>query len=384
MSIAVLMCLAAAVAPITDIPFDDDYGLIFFEARINDSEPVAFFLDTGFDFSIIDAEIASKLGLTFIETKDEAQPGGSVEMSRLSPVSLSIGGLKIDNVHLTAAPLSGAASFVGRKFGGILGHDVLERYVVDIDYPNRRLRFLAADSWEHSGPGQILPVTIHNNEVFVNAGIEMPWGRTVFGPFKLDTGSIDVAGLNLNFVQDSALIGPGTKEISAGGVAMGGSTEGRMFRAAAFIFGADRIENPVIGYTVDSAGFENRDNAGTFGGAVLSRYRLILDYQRNRIIVEDGPNVNEAVPENLSGLLIISPGPTFESLVIAQVLPGSAAEEAGLAPGDEIISADGRNGWTLREIRKAFEEPGPVQMVVSRDGTSLEITLDRRPVVPRD
>jgi len=345
---------------------------------------VAFFLDTGFDFSIIDAEIASKLGLTFIETKDEAQPGGSVEMSRLSPVSLSIGGLKIDNVHLTAAPLSGAASFVGRKFGGILGHDVLERYVVDIDYPNRRLRFLAADSWEHSGPGQILPVTIHNNEVFVNAGIEMPWGRTVFGPFKLDTGSIDVAGLNLNFVQDSALIGPGTKEISAGGVAMGGSTEGRMFRAAAFIFGADRIENPVIGYTVDSAGFENRDNAGTFGGAVLSRYRLILDYQRNRIIVEDGPNVNEAVPENLSGLLIISPGPTFESLVIAQVLPGSAAEEAGLAPGDEIISADGRNGWTLREIRKAFEEPGPVQMVVSRDGTSLEITLDRRPVVPRD
>lgn len=384
MSLALLLCLAAAAAPIADVPFDDDFGLIFFEIQINDSEPVAFLLDTGFDISIIDADVASRLGLAVLETKDEAQPGGSVEMSRLAPASLSIGELEIENVHLTAAPLSGAASFIGREFGGILGHDVLERFVVDIDYPDRRLRFLATESWDHTGPGQILPVTILNNEVFVNAGIVMPEGRTVFGPFKLDTGSVDVAGLNLNFVENSALIEPGTKEISAGGVAMGGPTEGRMFRAEAFIFGAHRIERPVIGYTVDSAGFENRDDAGTFGAAVLSRYRLILDYPRQRIIVEDGPHVNDTVPEDLSGMLVVSPGPSFETLVIAQVIPTSPADTAGLAPGDEIVSMDGRSHWTLREIRKAFEQPGPAKIVITRDGESRELTLNRRPVVPRE
>jgi predicted aspartyl protease len=384
MSLALILCLTATAAPLADIPFDDDFGLVFFELQINGSEPVAFFLDTGFDFSIVDTDVAARLGLEVLETKNEAQPGGSVEMSRLAPSSLSIGKLEIENVHLTAAPLSGAASFIGREFGGILGHDVLERFVVDIDYPNRRLRFLAPENWDHAGPGQVLPVTILDNEVFVNAGIAMPAGRTVFGPFKLDTGSLDVAGLNLNFVQDSALIEPGTLEVSVGGVAMGGSTEGRMFRAEAFIFGAHRIEQPVIGYTVDSAGFENRDDAGTFGAAVLSRYRLILDYKRNRIIVENGPRMTETVHEDLSGLLVVSPGPAFETLAVAQVIPGSPADEAGLAPGDEIVSMDDRSDWTLREIRTAFETPGPVQIVISREGESRESTLIRRPVVPRN
>jgi S1-C subfamily serine protease len=54
-----------------------------------------------------------------------------------------------------------------------------------------------------------------------------------------------------------------------------------------------------------------------------------------------------------------------------------------MEPGDEIISVDGRGGWTLRDIRKTFEKPGPVQIVVRRDGESRELTLDRRPVVPR-
>jgi len=386
MSIAVLLCLTAAAAtvPLADVPFDDDFGLIFFEVRIEGAEPVSFVLDTGFDVSIVDSGLAARIGLRVFDTKTEAQPGGSVDMSSLAPISLSIGDLEIDDVRLSAAPLSGAGAFVGRALDGILGHDVLERFVVDIDYPNRRLRFHTAETWTHSGPGQILPVNILNGEVFVNAGIAMPGGRTVFGPFKLDTGSTDVAGLNLNFVRDSDLISSDTTEVSTGGVAIGGSTEGRLFRAAAFVFGAHRIDEPVIGYTVDSAGFENRANAGTVGAGVLSRYRLILDYPRQRIILENGTRVEEAVPEDRTGLMVVSPGPNFETVVITQVTVTSPAAEIGLEPGDEIVSVNGRSGWTLREIRRAFEEPGPMQIVIRRDGESRELTLDRRPVVPRE
>ena len=157
-----------------------------------------------------------------------------------------------------------------------------------------------------------------------------------------------------------------------------------MFRAAAFVFGAHRIEKPVIGYTVDSAGFENRADAGTVGAAVLSRYRLILDYARQRIVLENGPHVEEAVPEDMSGAMVVSPGPTFETLTIATVMPSSPAAEAGLEPGDEIVSVDGRSGWTLREIRKAFQQSGPVQIAIRRDGVSQELAVDRRPIVPRE
>jgi membrane-associated protease RseP (regulator of RpoE activity) len=167
-----------------------------------------------------------------------------------------------------------------------------------------------------------------------------------------------------------------------GGVAVGGSTEGRLFRAAAFIIGADRFDAPLIGYTVDSGGFENRDDAGTVGAAVLARYRLILDYSRNRIILEDGPKTGEKVTEGHSGMLVVSPGPAFDTLVIAQVIPGSPAAEAGLAPGDEVVSMDGRSDWTLPDVRLALEQPGPVDLVVRNNGESREVRLQRRLLLP--
>lgn len=382
MSLAVLLTLATAVVPIADVPFNDDFGLVLFEASVNGSEPLVFLLDTGFDVSILDADAAARLGLPTIEVQKEAQPGGEVEVGQLAPVAFSIGDLRLDGVKLVTIPLGGAGAFIGRRFDGILGHDVLERFVVDIDYPQRRLRFLAAENWEHTGAGQILPVEIKANEVFVNAGIMMPGGRSVFGPFKLDTGSIDVAGLNLNFVRESALIGPGTVELRQGGVAVGGETEGRLFRAAAFVVGADRIDSPLIGYTVDSGGFENRADAGTFGTAVLRRYRLILDYRRNRIILEAGPNADGPVPEDRSGMLVVSPGPDYDTLVVAMVTPETPAAEAGLVPGDEIISIDGRTEWTLPDVRLVFEESGPVTLVVRNDDGLREVIIDRRPLLP--
>ncbi len=382
MNVAMIVLMAAtAAAPVADIPFDDDFGLVLFEVSIEGGEPLSFLLDTGFDVSILDAGVAKRLGLTVLDVRDEAQPGGSVEMGSLAAVDLTIGTLTVGGVGLTTIPIAEAGAFIGRDFHGILGHDVLERYVVDIDYPNRRLRFYDSEAWKHGGAGQILPVHIENGEVFVNAGIVMPRGRTVFGPFKVDTGSVDVAGLNLNFVQDSALIGTDTEEMNVGGVAVGGSTEGRMFRAEAFVIGAHRIERPIIGYTVDSGGFENRTNAGTLGAAVLARYRVILDYARERIVLEDGPRVGKRVSENLAGMLVVSPSPAFDTLVIAQVVPEGPADNAGLLPGDLIVSAGGRSDWDLRDIRLAFEKPGPMQIVVQREDEQLELNLERRPVL---
>jgi len=378
----ILVMAAAAMAPIADIPFDGDCGFILLESSIA-GKPLTFLLDTGFDVSILDAGIAERLGLRVVETRVEAQPGGSVEMGRLAPVELTIGKLHVKDLNLQTAPIAAMGSFIGRDFHGIIGHDVLERYVVDIDYPKQRLRFHTADGWDHTGAGQVLPVTITNGEVFVTAGIAIPAGRTVFGPFKLDTGSIDVAGLNLNFVRDSALIASGTRELVVGGVAVGGNTEGRMFRADAIVIGAHRIETPLVGYTVDSGGFENRADAGTLGAAVLTRYRLILDYPRRRIILEDGPQTGGPVMEDHSGMLVVSPGPGYEALMVAQVIPDTPASEAGLQPGDILVSADGRDAWSLPEFRRALQQPGPLPLVVKRKDSLLEITLKRRPLLPR-
>jgi len=376
-----LLLAAAPAAPLADVPFDDAFGLVFFDASIGDSGPLSFMLDTGFDTSVLNADVAARLGMKLAEVKSEAAPGGAIDVGMLPPVTLGIGALRIEGVRLSTVPLTSLAGFVGRPLDGILGHDVLESRVVEIDYPARRLRFRAAEGYEHEGPGQVLPVTFRDSQTLVTAGVEMPGGRTVFGSFKVDTGSF-VAGLNLNFVRDSRLIGPGIAELRVRGVAVGGDTESRLFRAAAFVLGTDRVERPLLGYTVDSAGFENRADAGTLGGALLSRHRLILDYPRRRIILERGdPAPTPRAREDLAGAILTSTGPGFVTIVVAQVIAGTPAAEAGLAAGDEIVTAAGRP-VSLREARELLEQPGPLALVIRREGKQRTVPLDRRPVLP--
>lgn len=63
--------------------------------------------------------------------------------------------------------------------------------------------------------------------------------------------------------------------------------------------------------------------------------------------------------------------------IIDKVLPGSVAEQAGLRSGDRVVQAAGQpiNDWE-EVVRIVSEHPGkPLQLLIARDGKSLEIEL---------
>jgi len=372
---------SAAEPPIA-IPFDDDFGLVFFEVRIADSPPLAALLDTGFDVSIIDSGVAERLGFRPHDVKREAQPGGTLETGHLEPMQLTIGGRTTAPLALSTAPIAGLASVVGRPVELIVGHDLLERYVVEIDWPGQTLRWLAPETPPAAVAGMVLPVEIVSGQPFLVAGLALPGGRTVFGRFKLDTGSLDVAGLNLNFVRDEDLLTDATPQLAIGGVAVGGDTSGRLFRAEALLLGDRRLPRPVVGYTVDSGGFENRDNAGTIGVAWLSRFRLTLDYPHRRVVLTPGADADRPVAEDLSGLFLIDPLDGSGSLVVAQVLPGSPASRAGIAPGDALVLWNGAPPPRLREARTRLQQPGELPLELRRGANQLAVDLTLQPYLP--
>jgi hypothetical protein len=163
--------------------------------------------------------------------------------------------LAVEDVALTTIAVGGLSALLGRPLDVIVGHDVFARYVLDIDWPRRRLRFYAAESFVHRGPGAVVAAEIRDAQLLVPAGIGTADGRDVFGLFKVDTASLDAAGMNLSFVRDQALIGPKTREIAVGGIAVGAGTEGRLLRAESLWLGSRRLEWPLVSYTLDSKGF---------------------------------------------------------------------------------------------------------------------------------
>lgn len=367
---------------LADVPLESVLGLPLVEVRIGDSDRIlTFFIDTGFDVSVLDTATAGELGLSPAGVRTEAQPGGAVETGTLAACSLLIGQLEVPDVELTTVPIASLAMMLGRPFHGIIGHDVLKRFVADIDYPAGRLRFADPAAWR--APGDSVPVSVEdrNGEPLVDGFVGTTDGREVRGRFKIDTGSLDVIGMNLNFVRDNKLLTEADQELPMGGVAVGGGTEGRIYRTASFTLGNRRHERPLVGYTVNSAGFEERDDAGTIGVQVLARSRLVLDYPHDRIWLV-GPE-SPPMEEDLSGILLISSPPAFEELRVAMVAPGSPGAEAQLQPGDRIVSLDGHGELSLNAARLLLREPGPLVVVYERGAVRAETTMQRRPLLPR-
>ncbi|UMA66542.1 RIP metalloprotease RseP [Roseivivax marinus] len=82
------------------------------------------------------------------------------------------------------------------------------------------------------------------------------------------------------------------------------------------------------------------------------------------------------------GTEMVVQGPYVHVPLATQVLPLSAASEAGLEPGDVILGIDGRDIVDFGELRQAVEgsEGAPVDLSVWRDGDTLDLTLEPRRV----
>ncbi|WP_374298406.1 RIP metalloprotease RseP [Ferrovibrio sp.] len=99
---------------------------------------------------------------------------------------------------------------------------------------------------------------------------------------------------------------------------------------------------------------------------------------RNRMaIVAAGPVANFIFAIFIYAALFSLVGQPFTPPVVGDVVPGSAAEVAGLRAGDRILSADGTNIQRFEELRSyvALRAETPIALTVLRDGGEIPLTV---------
>ncbi len=73
----------------------------------------------------------------------------------------------------------------------------------------------------------------------------------------------------------------------------------------------------------------------------------------------------------------------LKGLIIEKVLPGSPAEKAGLLPGDQFTTVEGKEVTGVKDIHHALEQRGwgnHVTFTISREGKEKEITVELPPL----
>jgi predicted aspartyl protease len=143
-----VQALAEAPVPeqaVIEVPFELIRGEIIVPVTVNGAGPFWMLLDSGVDPSVVELGTAKSVGLK-IAAKGHQGDGGGTSRNLAYETSLPIvqlGAFTATKIDALATDLSKISTKLGRPIGGILGYSLFKKRIVQIDYPNRKVRFNA-------------------------------------------------------------------------------------------------------------------------------------------------------------------------------------------------------------------------------------------------
>ncbi len=396
--VGVVLCLGAvhrtpavavrpAAAPVT-IPFELVMRHIIVKAAINNSRPLSFVLDTGANSAIVRLSVAKELGLTLYGSVNSGGAGAERQAGqRVKGATWSLGGLEGFSQPMTLAlPLAMLPRAFGQDIDGIIGGEFIKEFVLALDYQARTITLHDRRTFRYEGKGETLPLELNSaGHTVVKATVTPLGGQPIEHRFHLDIGSGGTLILHSPFVNEHKLPGPESTTIRAiGMMGAGGQSFGRVGRVALLQIGSFALGNPITVFSQDTGGaFADSSMAGNIGFGIASRFRMILDYGRRRIILEPSPSFAEPFGRALSGIAVVAEGADYRTFLVRDVLENSPASEAGITVGDIITSVDGISAaaLTLTALNETLENPSPHALTIRRGDNAINVTLTPRKLV---
>jgi hypothetical protein len=368
-----------APVPLAVLPLDPSGGALYVPAVIN-GDTAWLMLDTGLSRTGIDREWAAAIGLAAAPAgapgQDEGPGTAVLDTLRLGELAL--------HAHPAALyPLRSLSEASGRLQRGLIGHDVLHRYVVEIDYQNLRVRLFAPAGYRHRGAGATVRFTPDADRPLLRAELKAPGGRPLPARLLLDTGASGLCLiLTTPFAEQHGLDRLAPAIAAPIGTGLAGELHGTIVRLQELRLGAVRVRSPTTGVGGEYKGFLARtDIDGVIGNAVFEGARLIVDYARRRVVIEAPAAGRSRCDYDMSGLRLAAAGPTLARLVVDYVVPRSPGATAGIAAGDEVLELNGRpvGGPDLDAVRSALRVEGAVcRLTLRRGPDTLRVALALR------
>jgi hypothetical protein len=257
--------------------------------------------------------------------------GGTLDAQTTRVETLQIGDLVLHDqlFHVISIPESNGATPVAA-----IGYEVLRRLAVKVDYQHQQLAFYNAPSFHYSGGGVRVPILIDGFVIETHGSVD-----GISGTFAIDTGNEVGFQLNPGFVQQNKLIARlGARYHGYSGRDYAGPTADAYYARVKSLAIGDAEVQDLITYlwTGDAS---NGSVAGNMGRSVLRNFNVTFDLMRGAMYLEKNANWGKPEIFNRAGILF---DPSEAGQKVMTVLPGSAAESAGIAIGDLITRVDGR------------------------------------------
>ena len=364
------------------IPFRHDRHVLV-PATAQGERAVSIALDTG---SPMTALISGPhlQGLTF-KTGRTVPIGGpgrgnSAQAQVITELDLEVGSVAFFDLTGLLIPWEQMGEFFASPeqvyVHGILGYDLFSRYVVEIDFERELLTLHQPDDFDYRGNGEVLPLTYVQRKPYVEAEVTQLDGTTVPVNLHLDLGKPTALSL---IPSAEAKISLPPNAVSSESRGLSGRVDERMSRVRTLRLGEQKLRNVVTTFPIDGFSTTGARN-GVVGVEVLTRFRVFLDYPRDRMILEPIA-IDRPFEDDMSG---ITWAPQSGRFAIRRILPKSPAEIAGLQAGDELVLIDAldasniRFGELVERLRAGDGTEVALQLLRGTEVVSVVLTLHRR------
>lgn len=387
MSLIPSLCLIATAlqGSIVEVPFRLGERAIIVDATVNGAQ-VACMFDTGFSGTVVlntNIEIGKSSGVMTL--RDFV---GEFQASTTKIKSLKLGNMVIDPTGMEAVqqPLGrGMSQGYNMHTDGIMGFETISHNITQINFEKKKFVFfpksfdimkMVPDN-KRTFMCKLLPTGHNSMEMVV---VAKNGGKMTLA---LDTGNAFYATTHKDVLERIGLwkLDLKPKFMKQSGVASGSVDSWSVRMKDVSIYGvpvADAI------WDIIDAPSSSAEGDGTVGFGFLKNFNITIDYAKRRVFLE---NFTGKVADDFIGEVGL--GATYlaqvKGVYIYDVVPESAAAQAGIKEGDILLSVDGEDlgKQDFRQVDKLLEGPlaTKVKVVTSQRGSVKRYELERRLLV---
>jgi hypothetical protein len=367
------------------IPFEVYNNLIVVPIKLNGIIPLKMVVDTGVRSSILtDKFITDILKLPYNRKITVNGPGDYVllEAYVINKVDIVLEGVvgADQSILVLEEDYLQLRNHLGTEVHGLIGHDLFNRFVVEINYDRKLMTLYEPDAYKPRRRYTEIPLLIEDTKPYIQAGVVVDDTSRFTGKFMIDTGASHSLLINENSIQNITV--PDRHLVTDIGRGLGGPISGQIAYIDQVKIDKYAFKDLIASFPdpesyPDTVGLVYRN--GTIGGELLTRFKVVLDYFNERMFLRKGPRYRKPFGYNMSGLTVVAEGEELKKFMITDVREDSPGFNAGLQNEDyiEFINGIPIEKMGLNEVYELFNfrEGKRINMVITRNGRTIRVNF---------
>lgn len=372
-----------------EMSFKDESNLIVIPILVNGEGPFNFILDTGSESGMIfDRFVIAENNLVNARTIPIYAKNGSkiTDLLVANDIDIQMKGVNGERQSMLVLEQNSMniENILGVNAHGVLGSELFNRFVVEIDYENEKLRLYEPDKFKAPKGFQKIDINIKDFRPYIKASVKQKGEKKINLNLLIDTGAS--SALFLDEQRNDEVVLPEKTVEHALGSSLSGMMEGKVGRVKQLNIGRNlRFRRIVTSYPDEwqvKSEIGTKGNkitrSGTIGSDVLSRFTVIFDYLNSVVYLKKGRDYRDPFKFNTAGFTFISKPNTEvdgigpKQFFVSRIIPNSPAALAGIKADDEIISIEGKPifFYSFTDINGFLREPAgsKITLVIKRNG----------------